>query len=71
MTARTEDSRISKALGSDGGVSLCILGVPKEAAETEVTCHERTYACFDVEGACVTAFSFGNVKDYYVFRPLK
>ncbi len=69
LTARTEDSRIAKALGSDGGVSLCLLGVPKEAAETEVTCHERTYACFDVEGACVTAFSFGNVKDYYVFRP--
>ena len=68
LTARSKDSRVSKALGSDGGVSLCILGVPREEAETTVTCHEKTYACFDVEGACVTVFHFGNVKDYYVIR---
>ena len=69
LTARSEDPKVSKALGSDGGVSLCILGVPRERAETEVTCHEKSYGCFDVEGACVTVFSFGNVRDYYVYRP--
>ena len=69
LTARTEDSRVSKALGSDGGVSLCILGVPREAAETVTVCHGRTYYCFDVEGACVTIMNFGNVRDYYVYRP--
>ncbi len=69
LTARSEDGRISKALGSDGGVSLCILGVPMEAAETRVTAHERNYGCFDVEGACVTVFRFDNVRDYYVYRP--
>ena len=69
LVARSEDKKVSKALGSDGGVSLCILGVPREAAETEVTAHERGYGCFDVEGACVTVFRFDNVKDYYVYRP--
>ena len=51
LTARSGDKKVSKALGSDGGVSLCLLGVPRDAAETEVQCHERTYFCFDVEGA--------------------
>lgn len=69
LTARTDDSRVSKALGSDGGVSLCLLGVPREAAETVTVCHDRTYYCFDVEGACVTVMNFGNVRDYYVYRP--
>ena len=69
LTARSGDKKVSKALGSDGGVSLCLLGVPRDAAETEVQCHERTYFCFDVEGACVTIFNFSNVRDYYVYRP--
>ncbi len=69
LTARSEDRKVSKALGSDGGVSLCILGVPRAEAETEVTAHERGYGCFDVEGACVTIFRFDNVSDYYVYRP--
>lgn len=68
LTARSGDKKVSKALGSDGGVSLCLLGVPRDAAETEVQCHERTYFCFDVEGACVTIFNFSNVRDYYVYR---
>ena len=69
LTARSEDKKVSRALGSDGGVSLCILGVPGDEAETVVECHERMYNCFDVEGACVTIFNFGNVSDYYVYRP--
>ena len=69
LVSRSEDKKVSNALGSDGGVSLCILGVPRKNAETEVTAHERSYGCFDVEGACVTVFRFDNVKDYYVYRP--
>ena len=68
LTARSADSRLSKAMGSDGGVSLCIPGVPKEAAETVVTAHESSYFCFEAEGACITVMRFDNVKDYYVFR---
>ena len=69
LTIRSEDSRVTKAEGADGGVSLCILGVPREAAEAEVACLEKTYGCFDAEGACITIFNFSNVSDYYVYRP--
>ncbi|MBQ8073804.1 MAG: hypothetical protein IJ231_08595 [Clostridia bacterium] len=69
LVTRSEDGRLNKALPSDGGVSLCVLGVPREDAAFTVTCHGRTYSGFDVEGACVTIMSFDNVKDYFVFRP--
>lgn len=64
----TGDARTASASPSDGGVGVCILGVPREAAEQVITCHDETYYCFDVEGCCVTEMGFGNVVDYFVFR---
>ena len=66
---RTEDSRLAKAEGTVGGVSVCILGVPREKAETVIHTNDRDAYAFDVEGACVTVMNFGNVRDYYVYRP--
>lgn len=69
LLARTEDSRLKKARGTVGGVSVCILGVPREKAETVIHTNDRDAWAFDVEGACVTIMSFHNVKDYFVWRP--
>ena len=68
VLARTEDSRLAKAEGTVGGVSVCILGVPREKAETVIHTNDRDAYAFDVEGACVTIMSFHNVKDYFIWR---
>ena len=68
LLARTEDSRLEKAEGTVGGASVCILGVPREKAETVIHTNDRDAYAFDVEGACVTIMSFHNVKDYFIWR---
>ncbi len=68
VLVRTEDSRLAKAEGTVGGVSVCILGVPREKAETVIHTNDRDAYAFDVEGACVTVMSFHNVKDYFIWR---
>ena len=68
LLARTEDSRLEKAEGTVGGASVCILGVPREKAESVIHTNERDAYAFDAEGACVTIMSFHNVKDYFIWR---
>ena len=69
MISASEDRRTAGATPPDGGVSICIPGVPPEEAEMVITCHGQTYRCFDVEGCCVTILDWSTVKDYFVSRP--
>ena len=62
------DPRTAAASPTDGGVCVCILGVPKEDAELVWELHDTTKRGFDVEGSCVTIMGFGSVKDYFVYR---
>ena len=60
----------AKAEPPDGGASVAILGVDRDRAEMiiEYMDEETRSACFEVEGTCVTAFSFRNVRDYFIYR---
>ncbi|MBQ3705957.1 MAG: C40 family peptidase [Clostridia bacterium] len=53
---------------TDGGVGICILGVPRKDAEMTLTLHGAVSRCFDVEGCCVTMLDFNSVTDYFVWR---
>lgn len=66
--ASSSDARTRGASPTDGGASVCILGVPRERAELVMEVHDETQYGFDVEGSCVTIMSFGNVRDYFVYR---
>ena len=68
MIRTTNDRRTSEATPPDGGVGVCILGVPSKDAEMAIECHDTVSRCFDVEGSCVTIMGFGNVRDYFVYR---
>ena len=68
MIRMTEDSRCASASPPDGGVGICIPGIPKEDAEMTIEVHDTVSRCFDVEGTCVTILGFGNVTDYFVYR---
>ena len=63
------DARTASASPPDGSVCVCILGVPREKAEIVMECHDEIYYGFEVESSCVTIMSFGNVTDYFVYRP--
>lgn len=68
LISASPDRRTAGASPTDGGVCVCILGVPREKAELTLSCHGENYRCFDVEGSCVTIMGFGNVRDYFVYR---
>ncbi len=68
LISATSDRRTSLASPPDGGVCVCILGVPREAAEMTLYVHGETSRGFEVEGSCVTIMGFGNVRDYFVYR---
>ena len=69
LISTSSDARVRSASPSDGGAGVCILGVPRSEAELELTCHEDTYYGFDVEGSFVPIMYWGNVRDYFVWRP--
>ena len=59
-----------KAEPPDGGASVAILGLGREEAEMiiEYMDEETSSPCFEVEGTCITTFSFRNVRDYFIYR---
>ena len=63
------DARTRTASPTDGGAGVCILGVPREAAELVLNVHDEDYYGFDVEGSFLPIMYFGNVRDYFVWRP--
>lgn len=66
--AASENELIRRATPPDGGVSVCILGVPAEEAEFIIQAPHMDYACFLVEGTCVDLFDFDRVTNYVFYR---
>lgn len=68
MLDNATEKRFQGVLPPDGGASICIVGLERDNAEFTIEYLERTAGCFEVEGACVTTFSFRNVRDYFIYR---
>lgn len=63
-----EEKYLARALTTDGGVGISILGVAPEAAEYAMVDLGRTFYCFDIEGTCVTAFDLESASWYVWYR---